>query len=127
MKLNCDELVSSFAYKFNLRRYNKEASPDGADFSPTFSQAEHPRVAMTRVWAEAAGAAPAAAASAAVTHDDDGVPVLAILLDTGTLTGLYLDNNNVNASTIDDDGSLPRVAFQLPSVASVGRCRLTPG
>jgi hypothetical protein len=50
------------------------------------------------------------------------VPVLAILLDTGSLTGLYLDNNNNsnsnnNSSNVDDD-SLPCVAFELPSVAS---------
>jgi hypothetical protein len=30
LKLKCDELLSSFAFNFNLRRYTKEAAADQA-------------------------------------------------------------------------------------------------
>jgi hypothetical protein len=90
-----------------------------------FSQAEHPRISMTCVWTEAAGVATEPASLAAVTHDDDGTPVLVLLNGAGSgggaglgggggdLLGIHLDNGG------GEDGNIvPRIAFRLSGIAS---------
>ena len=90
-----------------------------------YSQAEHPRVAATRVWTEPPGRSPSPASHAALTHADDarGTPALAALLADGALVGWSLRRAGAGAGAGGD--AAPRVVFAIDDVVSFAAAAAT--